>query len=84
MLESVLVTGGAGFIGKSVCNELLERGYRVRVLDSLVEQVHGAGALAARRGEVVQEGSSGARRGLTLASPRRYTSCRSRAGVAQW
>ncbi|WP_157218431.1 NAD-dependent epimerase/dehydratase family protein [Flavisphingomonas formosensis] len=40
-MERVLVTGGAGFIGRSVCSELLRRGYAVRVLDSLVEQVHG-------------------------------------------
>jgi len=39
--ESVLVTGGAGFIGRAVCNELLSRGHEVRVLDSLIEQVHG-------------------------------------------
>jgi dTDP-L-rhamnose 4-epimerase len=41
MVETILVTGGAGFIGKSVCNELLGRGHRVRILDSLIEQVHG-------------------------------------------
>lgn len=41
MSETVLVTGGAGFIGRSVCNELLQRGHRVRVLDALIEQVHG-------------------------------------------
>lgn len=40
-MENVLVTGGAGFIGRSVCKELLRRGYSVRVLDSLIEQVHG-------------------------------------------
>ena len=41
MTETVLVTGGAGFIGRTVCEELLGRGNRVRVLDSLIEQVHG-------------------------------------------
>ncbi len=38
----VLITGGAGFIGCHVADALLQRGYRVRVLDSLIEQVHGA------------------------------------------
>ncbi len=40
--KSVLITGGAGFIGAHVANELLEHGYRVRALDNLVPQVHGA------------------------------------------
>lgn len=43
LTETVLITGGAGFIGRSVANELLRRGHRVRVLDSLIPQVHGAG-----------------------------------------
>jgi dTDP-L-rhamnose 4-epimerase len=41
--KNVLITGGAGFIGAHVSNELLEHGYRVRVLDALVPQVHGPG-----------------------------------------
>jgi dTDP-L-rhamnose 4-epimerase len=39
--ETILITGGAGFIGRAVARELLNRGHRVRVLDSLIEQVHG-------------------------------------------
>src|SRR5438477_10986301 len=38
----VLITGGAGFIGSHVTTELLAQGYGVRILDSLVPQVHGA------------------------------------------
>jgi dTDP-L-rhamnose 4-epimerase len=41
MKGTVLITGGAGFIGSHVAAELIEFGYHVRVLDSLVTQVHG-------------------------------------------
>ena len=40
-MEKVLITGGAGFIGRFVADELLARGNQVRVLDALIEQVHG-------------------------------------------
>jgi dTDP-L-rhamnose 4-epimerase len=41
---NILITGGAGFIGSHVADELLHHGHRVRALDNLSPQVHGAGA----------------------------------------
>ncbi|KXF79132.1 dehydratase [Paramesorhizobium deserti] len=41
MNKKILITGGCGFIGRHLTDELLENGYGVRVLDGLVEQVHG-------------------------------------------
>ena len=43
-IEKVLVTGGAGYIGSHLVDGLVEQGYRVTVLDSLVRQVHRSGA----------------------------------------
>jgi dTDP-L-rhamnose 4-epimerase len=39
--DRVLITGGAGFIGSHVADQLLSLGYRVRALDNLNPQVHG-------------------------------------------
>jgi len=44
MAEHILITGGAGFIGSHLADELLAHGYRVRVLDNLSPQVHGESA----------------------------------------
>jgi dTDP-L-rhamnose 4-epimerase len=44
MSGRILITGGAGFIGSHLADELLEHGYQVRALDDLSEQVHGPGA----------------------------------------
>ena len=41
MPKRVLITGGAGFIGSHLADNLLRRGYRVRALDNLLPQVHG-------------------------------------------
>jgi dTDP-L-rhamnose 4-epimerase len=54
MAEHVLITGGAGFIGSHVGDELLRAGYRVRAFDSLVEQVHGNGTT--KRPEYLADG----------------------------
>lgn len=42
MNDTILITGGAGFIGSHLADELVEHGYTVRILDCLAPQVHGA------------------------------------------
>lgn len=41
MAETVVVTGGAGFIGSHLVDELVAQGHHVRVIDNLEPQVHG-------------------------------------------
>jgi dTDP-L-rhamnose 4-epimerase len=43
MQKQILITGGAGFIGSHLADELLGLDYRVRALDNLSPQVHGHG-----------------------------------------
>jgi dTDP-L-rhamnose 4-epimerase len=44
MRKRVLITGGAGFVGSHLADELLHNNYQVRVLDNLAPQVHGSRA----------------------------------------
>jgi dTDP-L-rhamnose 4-epimerase len=41
MSQHILITGGAGFIGSHLADELLRAGHQVRALDALIPQVHG-------------------------------------------
>jgi len=41
MSKHILITGGAGFIGSHLADELVKNGYIVRALDNLTPQVHG-------------------------------------------
>lgn len=41
-MARILITGGAGFIGSHLADELLQSGHSVKVLDFLCSQVHGS------------------------------------------
>ena len=51
MAGSILITGGAGFIGSHLADELLRHGHRVRVPDSLVPPQVDAPHRALRKGK---------------------------------
>ena len=40
-MAHILITGGCGFIGRHVAEELQFHGHKVRLLDAFIEQVHG-------------------------------------------
>jgi dTDP-L-rhamnose 4-epimerase len=40
-MQTILITGGAGFIGSNLALKLVTKGYRVRALDNLSKQIHG-------------------------------------------
>jgi len=42
MRQTILVTGAAGYIGSAICHRLLEEGFRVKALDSMVYGCAGA------------------------------------------
>lgn len=41
MKPTVLITGGAGFIGRNICRKLLQLGCSVRIYDNFHPQIHG-------------------------------------------
>lgn len=43
-MKTILITGGAGFIGVNVALKLIDKGYIVRVFDNLSPQIHGVNA----------------------------------------
>ena len=40
-MKNILITGGAGFIGSNLALELINKNYRITILDNLSKQIHG-------------------------------------------
>ncbi len=68
MPEKVLITGGAGFIGRHLSRALLEKGDEVRVLDSFIDQVHHDRSAIAELGPHVEVVTGDVRDGDAVAS----------------
>lgn len=41
MMNRILITGGAGFIGSKLATSMIKNGYEVTILDNMSEQIHG-------------------------------------------
>lgn len=40
-MKNILITGGAGFIGSNLAKKLIDKNYKITVLDNLSPQIHG-------------------------------------------
>lgn len=40
-MKNILISGGAGFIGSNLTQKLVEKGFKVTILDNLSKQIHG-------------------------------------------
>ena len=55
-MTKVLITGGCGFIGRHVAEEMLAHGHEVRLYDAMIDQVHGAAEVRLPEGAEVVRG----------------------------
>ena len=42
-MKNILITGGAGFIGSNLTRKLVDKGFKVTILDNLSKQIHAEG-----------------------------------------
>ncbi|MGR3757927.1 MAG: NAD-dependent epimerase/dehydratase family protein [Tranquillimonas sp.] len=55
-MPQILVTGGCGFIGRHVAEDLIANGYDVRLYDAMIDQVHGDAAVTMPEGAEIVRG----------------------------